>query len=361
MRGSLRHWRKQAVHVIKADANRSADTNLLRVWFPKIPHIDLYFKDESAHKTGSLKHRMARRLFMYAIIDGHIKEGLPVIEASSGNTAVSEAYFAQILGLDFIAVLSKKTSPYKIHRIEQLGGTCHLLEPNEDDRKIALKIALETNGHFMNQFRYAEKVMLLADDSIADAINRQLSMERYPIPIWYVCGAGTGGTADCISANISYNNLESKLCVVDPEYSCYYDAYMKGDTDITIKKNSLIEGIGRKQVEQSFNPHIIDRMIKVPDAASVAAIQWLKNLTGMWGGGSTGTNLYACLQLINEINKQDQKGSIVTLMCDRGMVYQETYYNPQWLEAHHLNIKPYLQQIQHFYDTTEWLEISEFK
>ena len=54
-----RMWRNNAIARIKADEHRSGGTNLLRVWFPKVPGIDLYLKDESNHKTGSLKHRLS--------------------------------------------------------------------------------------------------------------------------------------------------------------------------------------------------------------------------------------------------------------------------------------------------------------
>ena len=71
--------------------------------------IDLYLKDESTHPTGSLKHRLARSLFLYALCNGWIGPGAPFVEASSGSTAVCEAYFARMLGLPFIAVMPRST------------------------------------------------------------------------------------------------------------------------------------------------------------------------------------------------------------------------------------------------------------
>lgn len=58
--------------------------------------MHVYLKDESVHPTGSLKHRPARSPFLYALVNGHIVEGTTVVEASSGSTAVSEAYFARL-------------------------------------------------------------------------------------------------------------------------------------------------------------------------------------------------------------------------------------------------------------------------
>ena len=125
---SQRAWVAAAIHKIEADFNRSADTHLIPLALAGYPGIEVYFKDESSHPTGSLKHRLARSLFLYALANGWLREGSPVIEASSGSTAVSEAYFARLLGLPFLAVIPSCTSPDKISASEFQGGLCHLCD-----------------------------------------------------------------------------------------------------------------------------------------------------------------------------------------------------------------------------------------
>ena len=109
-----RAWVHEAIRLVEADANRSADTHLVRFPLPALPGVDLYLKDESTHPTGSLKHRLARSLFLYALCNGVIHAGTTVIEASSGSTAISEAYFARMLGLPFVAGVPRTTSAEKI-------------------------------------------------------------------------------------------------------------------------------------------------------------------------------------------------------------------------------------------------------
>src|SRR5882757_5851376 len=123
-----RAWVSEAIRIVDADANRSADTHLHVFPMPDVTGVDLYLKDESVHPTGSLKHRLARSLFLYALCNGWIREGTTVIEASSGSTAVSEAYFARLLGLPFVAVMPRSTSQEKVDLIEFYGGTCHMVE-----------------------------------------------------------------------------------------------------------------------------------------------------------------------------------------------------------------------------------------
>ena len=108
--GPDRGWVSWAIRQLHADAMRTSDTHLHKVHLPGCDRVDLYLKDESTHITGSLKHRLARSLFLYALCNGWVDEHTTIIEASSGSTAVSEAYFAALLGLPFIAVMPASTS-----------------------------------------------------------------------------------------------------------------------------------------------------------------------------------------------------------------------------------------------------------
>ena len=71
------------------------------------------------------------------------------MEASSGSTAVSEAYFARLLGLPFIAVMPRSTSPEKIAQIEFYGGRCHWVDSAAQVYDEARGLARETGGHYM--------------------------------------------------------------------------------------------------------------------------------------------------------------------------------------------------------------------
>jgi cysteine synthase A len=57
----------------------------------------------------------------------------------------------------------------------------------------------------------------------------------------------------------------------------------------------------------------------------------LGQVLGRRVGGSTGTNLWACAQLIREMAARGERGSIVTLLCDGGDRYGCTYHDPAWL------------------------------
>jgi cysteine synthase A len=350
-----RAWVDRAVAAVEADARRSADTHLLVYPLPPEWGVDLYLKDESTHPTGSLKHRLARSLFLYGLCSGQITEGSAVVEASSGSTAVSEAYFARMLGLPFVAVMPATTSPEKIALIEFYGGRCHLVDDASTVYAEARRIAAETGGHYLDQFTNAERATdWRGNNNIAESVFTQLAEERHPLPEWVVVGAGTGGTSATIGRYLRYRRLPTRLAVVDPEGSSFFPGWRDGDPSAATGLASRIEGIGRPRVEPSFVPTIVDRMICVPDAASLAAMRELERVTGRRAGGSTGTNLWGAFRLVADMIAAGRTGSVVTLLCDGGERYVRTYYSDAWVTDQGLDLAPHSATLRRFAATGTW-------
>lgn len=346
------NWINNAVRTIEADYQRSADTHLIKLDLPSVAGIDIYLKDESTHPTGSLKHRLARSLFLYAICNGWVGPETTIIEASSGSTAVSEAYFARLLGLPFIAVMPKSTARKKIEQIEFYGGKAHLVDRSDQIYAESYRLAEELNGHYMDQFTYAERATdWRGNNNIANSIFNQMEMEQHPVPSWIVMSPGTGGTSATIGRFIRYQKFDTKLCVVDPENSVFHQYYQTGNKALTGERGSKIEGIGRPRVEPSFIPGVVDEMRKIPDAASIATIHWLEKILGRKVGASTGTNLYGVLQLASEMKARGEKGSIVTLLCDSGERYLDTYYNAEWVKENIGDLQAYTEKLETFQAT----------
>ncbi|NVK79481.1 PLP-dependent cysteine synthase family protein [Streptomyces morookaense] len=352
---AYRTWLKEAVRKVQADANRSADTHLLRFPLPEEWGVDLYLKDESTHPTGSLKHRLARSLFLYGLCNGWIRPESPVIEASSGSTAVSEAYFAQLIGVPFIAVMPRTTSREKCRLIEFRGGRCHFVDDPWAMYIEAAALAERTGGHYIDQFTYAERATdWRGNNNIAESVYSQLRNERFPEPVWIVATAGTGGTSATFGRYVRYMQYDTRICVADPENSCFFDGWRHHDPGATSEFGSRIEGIGRPRMEPSFLPGAIDRMMKVPDAASVAAVRALEQAIGRKAGGSTGTGLWSALKIVAEMAGEGRRGSIVSLICDPGERYLDKYYSDAWLAQQGLDITPYALAISTFLATGRW-------
>jgi cysteine synthase A len=359
VRSQSRCWTDNAIRLIEADARRSADTHLLRYPLPSAWEADadvaLYLKDETTHITGSLKHRLARSLFLYALCNGWISEGTTVVEASSGSTAVSEAYFAALLGLPFIAVMPESTSAAKVALIESRGGFCHFVANAGDVYAEAERLARETGGHYLDQFTNAERATdWRGNNNIAESIYFQLREERHPVPEWIVVGAGTGGTSATIGRYIRYRRHATRLCVVDPENSAFFPAYAESRFDIVMTASSRIEGIGRPRVEPSFLPTVVDRMIAVPDAASIATARHASTVLSRRVGASTGTNLWGAFGLLAEMVAEGRSGSVVTLLADSGDRYVDTYFCDEWVAAHGLDPSEPAEMLTRFEGSCHW-------
>ena len=332
-------WLNAAIAKVEADYQRSADTHLIALPLPAFAArgIDFYLKDESTHPTGSLKHRLARSLFLYALCNGLIHSTSTIVEASSGSTAVSEAYFARLLGLPFIAVMPRNTSPEKIAQIELYGGRCHLVDGAALVYDAARDIAAQTGGHYMDQFTYAERATdWRGNNNIAESMFSQMQRERFAIPRWIVVGAGTGGTSATVGRYIRYQRHHGPQCmlaVADPQGSVFSAYHRTGDVTLT-GAGSRIEGIGRPRVEASFVRTVIDRMVEVENADSVAAMQALTQVLGRRVGPSTGTNFYAMLTLAHDMLTRGEQGSILSLLCDSGERYLANYHDSDWVSSH---------------------------
>ena len=127
-----------------------------------------------------------------------------------------------------------------------------------------------------------------------------------------------------------------------------WDYWRTGDCDLISLQPSRIEGIGRPRVEPSFLRDVVDDMITVPDAASIATIHWLEDVLGRKCGGSTGTNLWGTLQIAAEMHARGEAGSLVTLICDPGERYRTSYYNPEWIVGHDLDPTPWRAALDEF-------------
>jgi cysteine synthase A len=333
-----RAWVHRAVQVVEADANRSADTHLRVFPLPPAWGVDLYLKDESTHPTGSLKHRLARSLFLFGLANGDIRPGTRLVEASSGSTAVSEAYFARLVGLEFTAVVPARTAPAKLDLIRRHGGHLHLVDDPGEVYAAAERLGAQPGWHYFDQFATASTVTdWRGNNNIACSIFEQMASEPHPEPTWIVVGAGTGGTSATIGRYCRYQRHATLLAVADPEGSAFTESWRTGSRTVTAR-GSRIEGIGRPRVEPSFVPSVVDEMVPVPDEESVAAVRMLLEVLGVRAGASTGTNLVAALQLVDRMRREGRRGSVVTLICDDGDRYLDTYYDDAWVAGQGMDL-----------------------
>ena len=365
-------WRREAIRTMWLERKRTGITPIIALQPPFNRNLRLFLKVEAKSPTGSLKHRVAWGLIMGDLVEGLIGPETNLYEASSGNTAIAEAYFARELGLRYTAVVRPGVSEFKIQAIKAYGGSV-AVAPEGVSPGAHLKelVAKDRNGFNIDQFADTQKVLDYFDGeaektmNMAAEVTRQLEKEAYPCPDWWVAGAGSGGTATSIArylrkwADFGARGCAPSLAVVDPEDSVLFDWYLTGKQDLSIATASRIEGIG------SSGPVIfgktfsllrsgVDEMFKVPDDASLASMRLLSELVGFDVGPSSGTNFYGALRLLERMHREGKSGSIVSIICDEGSRYRDKYYNPAWIKASGLEPAKWQALLAGMWKTGQW-------
>ncbi|WP_346655861.1 pyridoxal-phosphate dependent enzyme [Streptomyces sp. RFCAC02] len=219
----------------------------------------------------------------------------------------------------------------------------------------AREVADRAGGCFLDHFARAAAATV-GDDapSVAEEIIGQLREEPHPLPTWIVTGAGTGATSATVGRHLRRHGLPTRLAVVDPENSAYFPAWATDCADYATGMPSRIPGIGRPRTEPAFLPSVIDLVIPVPDAASVAAMRWLRDAADVDAGPAAGTGLWGVCHLAARMRESGTRGSIVTLVGDGGVPYRRTHGDPAWVRARGLDPAPYETLLADFVRTGTW-------
>jgi cysteine synthase A len=343
-----RYWVAERINLLLADAAHCPDTPMRELRLSGFPRIRFLLKDETAHPTGSLKHRLARSLFLYSLCSGRLQPGQGAVDASSGSTAISEAWFAHRLGVPFTAVMPRSTAVVKQRALSAIGGQCELVDAGVDCAGRARELAEASNACFLDQFGLAGVATdWRGNNNIAHSMLGQCLALGAGDPDWIVCGAGTGGTSATIGRYLRYSGSSARLCIAEPAGAAFAQGWLRaGDRTAVARAATVIEGIGRARVEDCFAFELADAVHEVEDAASIAGALLLERLTGTLYGGSSGTNFVAAMALAHDMQARGEHGSIVLLLCDRGERYAQTLFDAAWRDRSQLDPAPWLHALQ---------------
>jgi len=343
-----RYWVAERINLLLSEAAHCPDTPTRELRLSGFPRIRFLLKDETEHPTGSLKHRLARSLFLYALCSGRLQPGQGAIDASSGSTAISEAWFARRLGVPFTAVMPSSTAAVKQRALTAIGGQCELVDPGVDCSLHARELAERSGACFLDQFGLAAVATdWRGNNNIAHSLLGQCLALGAGDPDWIVCGAGTGGTSATIGRYLRYAGSSAKLCIAEPAGAAFARGWARaGDREAVARNATVIEGIGRARVEPCFAFELADAVHEVEDAASIAGALLLEQFTGTLYGGSSGTNFVAAMALAHAMQLRGEHGSIVLLLCDRGERYAETLFDAAWRGRQGLDPAPCLHSLQ---------------
>jgi cysteine synthase A len=292
-------------------------------------------KAEFLNPGGSVKDRAALFIIRDAEARGTLKPRGTVVEGTAGNTGIGLAHICAARGYRCVIVIPDNQSPEKMDLLRTLGAQVRPVPPKpyvdpDNYQKIAGRLAAATpNAIWANQF-----------DNV---VNRQAHFETTGPEILrdtagkidaFVCATGTGGTLAGVARYLRQVDPKIRIVLADPQGSALYNWVKTGE--LKASGRSITEGIGTTRVTANLEGTPIDDAVTVDDPTCVKMVYRLLREEGLFVGGSTGINVAAAVQVARQLGPGH---TIVTLLCDRGGLYQQRLFNPAWLKEKGLAVE----------------------
>ncbi|MGF0095725.1 cysteine synthase A [Peptoniphilus sp. SGI.035] len=277
------------------------------VQLEKIGNGKIFVKVEKSNPAGSIKDRAALYMIKGAIKDGSLKEGMEIVEPTSGNTGIAIAMIGRALGYKVNIVMPSSMSIERRNLIEAFGA--NLILTGEGAMQAAVDKAKElvaTGNYFMpNQFE--NKYNALAHE---ETTGPEIYSELKEIN-GFVAGIGTGGTVTGVGRFLKSKDASIKVWGLEPEES---PMITRGESG-----GHKIQGIGANFIPKVLDQKILDKTITVKSEEAIEMAKRLSSEEGLLVGISAGANVVGALKMQKEIG-----GNIVTVAPDSAERYMST-------------------------------------
>jgi len=288
----------------------------------------LFLKLESANPSGSLKDRPARSMIEAAEVDGRLKPGGTIVEATAGNTGVGLALVGGRKGYRTVLVVPDKMAREKVLHAQAMGA--EVVTTRSDVGKghpdyyqdLAETITQRTPGAFyVNQFANPANP-LAHETTTGPEMLRQMEGDIDAV----VVGVGSGGMLTGIGRAMRQASPKTEMVLADPQGSILAPLVETGQ--MTKPGSWAVEGIGEDFIPPICDLSLVRRAYSIPDPESFAASRELLRCEGLLAGSSSGTLLAAALRYCRA---QERPKRVVTLVCDSGAKYLSKVFNPAFL------------------------------
>lgn len=288
------------------------NTPMIRLTYKLEDKINyVYTKLESYNPTGSIKDRVAYYMLTKAMQRGKLKENMPIVEATSGNTGISLAAFGAYFHNPVYIFMPDWASEERVRLMKNYGANVTLISREEGGfgRCIeeARKFAQENNGFLTDQFSNTDNLLAhyeTTGEEIIDQLPEKVSA--------FISGVGTGGTLIGIGKRLKKYDNNIEIVAMEPDK-------MPLISQNKIISNHKIEGIGDDFIPDLFDRDLVDDVIVVNDEDAVNMSRKLAKELGLGVGISSGANLIASI-----IYQKDVNNPVVTVFADDNKKYLTT-------------------------------------
>ncbi|MGB0733730.1 MAG: cysteine synthase A [Pontibacterium sp.] len=282
------------------------------------PNAKIYAKLESRNPAGSVKCRIGANMVWAAEQDGSLKEGITLVEPTSGNTGIALAFVAASRGYKIIFTMPSSMSLERRKVMKALGAEIVLTEPAK-----GMKGAIEKAQEIVAAAPESHLMLQQFENPANPAIHEKTTGPE----IWndtdgqvdvLVAGVGTGGTISGTSRYIKQTQGKQILSVaVEPTASPVITQAMAGE-DLTPAPHK-IQGIGAGFVPKNLDLSLIDEVEQVSNEDAIETARQLMAQEGILAGISCGAAVCAALRVAAKPENADK--NIVVILPDSGERY----------------------------------------
>lgn len=277
----------------------------------------IYAKLEYYNLTGSIKDRVAFYILKNGKAKGTLKENMPIIEATSGNTGISLAAIGKKYKHKVYIFMPDWVSKERIDLMKGYGAEVLLYSKEEGGfiRCIeeAKKLAMAKKGFLANQFANNDN-FLAHYETTGKEIIAQVPENIYG----FVSGVGTGGTLMGTGKRLKEKFENLQIVAIEPDKMPLI-TNLKYHKTIQSNRTHKIEGIGDEFVPDLIDENEIDDVLLVNDDDSINMAKKLAKELGLGVGISSGANLIGSILLNEKIDKP-----VVTIFADDNKKYLST-------------------------------------
>ncbi len=277
----------------------------------------IYAKLEAYNQTGSVKDRMAKYIINEAKKRGELKEGMPIIEATSGNTGIAFAAQGKQNGHDVEIFMPNWMSQERIDIMKSYGATVHLVTPEQGgflgSIELADKRAAQINGFRPQQFDNDDNWKAHYTTTGPEIVNQLAKISKKPEA--FVAGVGTAGTLMGVARYFGEELGDNVKChALEPANSPTITTGHK------VGKHR-IQGISDEFIPSIYKAEEVEDCICADDGDSIIIAQRLAQTFGLGVGISSGANFIGAVELQN---RYGDNTVTVTIFSDCNKKYLST-------------------------------------
>lgn len=272
---------------------------------------EIFCKVESFNPMSSVKDRIALAMIEDAEKEGRLRNGMCVIEPTSGNTGIGLAMVCAVKGYRLILTMPESMSVERRRMLKAMGAEL-VLTPASQGMSGALERALqlgrECDEAFVpQQFENASNPEVHARTTAREILRDLPDLDAF------VAGIGTGGTITGVGRVLKKEVPSSMVVGVEPASSPVLSGGKPGKHGI--------QGIGAGFVPKVLDMSVVDRIVTVTDEDAKLTARKLAEREGILGGISSGAALFAALGVARELGAGKR---VVVVLPDTGERYLST-------------------------------------